>query len=81
MNDWGYMWTITRDDRSGLIFAEIVRDSRKWYEAKFRVLLREGGKDVATHDCKELDACRAIAEEFVQENIVCDNEELTDENV
>jgi hypothetical protein len=80
MNDWGYMWTIARGNRCGMIFAEVVRDGRKWFEGKFRVLLREGSQDVATHDCNALDQCREIAEEFVQANVVYDTEEITNEN-
>lgn len=80
MNDWDYLWTIARGNRCGMIFAEVVRDGRHWFEGKYRVLLREGGKDVETHDCDELDQCRATAEEFVQANVVYDTEEITDEN-
>ncbi len=67
--EWEYMWSIVRGARQGDIYA-------KWGVAFgddiYKLVLMQDGKEVPTPETvdvehEELDYCRILAEEFVQE--------------
>lgn len=67
IKEWIYMWSIVRGARQGDIYAE--QDTENPWGTGYKVVLIKDGKAVhtKTSEYPELDDCREIAEEFVQE--------------
>lgn len=68
MDEWTYLWSITRGRKCGEIF--IQSGLLGISNAKYLLILKDGNREFAPTEKETVDECREVAEEFVMNDYV-----------